>query len=86
MKRFHIRPAIQHIFQKPLSNGDFIEITWLPSCRNAPGFRNPYIGMKGEVKDLRDGIFHLFTGNSWLCGVRVGRTCYRALNKKNKHR
>ena len=28
--------------------------------------------MEGIVVDLRDGYFDLFTGNSWLCGVKTG--------------
>jgi len=55
-----------------LKNGDNIIITWLPSCRNAPGTRNPYIGMKGIVTDLRDGVFDFWTGTSWLVGVKTG--------------
>jgi len=55
-----------------LKEGDNIRITWLPSCRNGQGTRNPYIGMSGIVTDLRDGMFDLFTGDSWLVGVRTG--------------
>jgi hypothetical protein len=28
--------------------------------------------MEGIVVDLKDGYFDLFTGNSWLCGVKTG--------------
>lgn len=64
-----------------LKNGDHIRITWLSPCRNAPGTRNPYIGMSGTVTDLHDGGFHLFTGSSWLCAIRTGffRLRYRKL-------
>jgi|APCry1669189101_1035198.scaffolds.fasta_scaffold393174_2 hypothetical protein len=55
-----------------LKEGDRIRITWLPSCRNAPGTRNPYIGMEGTVHDIKEGMFDLFTGNSWLVGVKMG--------------
>ena len=57
-----------------LKNGDHIKITWLSSCRNAPGHRNPYIGMSGTVTGLnsKEGYFHLFTGNSWLCAIKTG--------------
>ena len=59
--------------KKPLripEKGRKVRITWLPSCRNGEGTPNPYIGMEGTVTDLKqDGSFHLFTGDSWLCGV-----------------
>ena len=59
------------IFRK-LKEGDRIKITYLPPCINGGGSKNPYIGMEGIVVDLKDGYFHLFTGNSWLCGVKTG--------------
>lgn len=53
-------------------NGDKITITWLPSCVNVPiGTPNPYIGMSGEVYDIKDGKFDLFTGSSWLVGIEL---------------
>ena len=58
-----------------MKNGDKIRITWLPACKNAkPGTPNPYIGMEGVVVDLnkKEGYFHLFTGSSWLCGIKTG--------------
>ena len=57
-----------------MKNGDKIKITYLPSCINAPGVRNPYIGMAGEVRDFANGWFSIFTGTSWLCAIRL-KTC-----------
>ena len=58
-----------------MKNGDEIVITWLPTCKNARfGTKNPYIGMKGVIVSLNEqrGQFDLFTGTSWLCGVKTG--------------
>lgn len=57
-----------------LKNGDKILITYLSPCINARNSKNPYIGMSGTVVDLNkeEGYFHLFTGNSWLCGIKTG--------------
>ena len=57
---------------RKLKEGDRIKITYLKPCINGGGGKNPYIGMEGIVVDLKDGYFHLFTGNSWLCGVKTG--------------
>lgn len=52
--------------------GRLIKITWLPSCINVPkGTPNPYIGMEGEVIDLREnGDFTLKTETSYLVVTR----------------
>lgn len=58
-----------------MKNGDRIRITWLPPCKNVTrNTPNPYIGMEGIVVDLNkeEGYFHLFTGQSWLCGIKTG--------------
>ena len=66
-----------------LKNGDCITITQLPSCRNTPrNTPNPYIGMRGIIHDLRDGIFNLYTGSSWLCGIKVKSCKYEKEAKK----
>ena len=54
-----------------LKEGIRIKITYLPPCINGRGTPNPYIGMEGRVHDLRDGLFDLDTGKSWLVGVKV---------------
>lgn len=55
-----------------IKEGDRIRITYLRPCINGRGDKNPYIGMEGEVRNLKDGRFNLFTGNSWLVGIRRG--------------
>lgn len=56
-------------------NGINIVITYLPSCRNVPnGYENPYIGMYGKVVDFDGDSFDLFTGSSWLVGIKYN-TC-----------
>lgn len=60
-----------------LKNGDRIKITWLPSCINVPcGTPNPYIGMEGTVTDFNGQNFDLFTGSSWLVGIRFKKCRY----------
>lgn len=58
-----------------MKNGDNIKITYLPSCINVPrGTPNPYIGMSGTVDRFDGNTFDLFTGSSYLCGVKL-KTC-----------
>ena len=57
-------------------NGDKIKITYLNPCRNSYGQRNPYIGMQGEVRDFNGKIFNLFTGSSWLVGIKLKKCKY----------
>jgi hypothetical protein len=53
--------------ESPLKNGDKIQITYLPSCRNVTkGTPNPYIGMSGTVENSDDKGFALNTGSSIL--------------------
>lgn len=59
-----------------LNNYDKIKITYLPPCRNGYGTRNPYIGMKGEVRDNDGKTFNLFTGSSWLVGIKLKTVKY----------
>lgn len=63
-----IKPEHREIPQE----GRLIKITWLPSCINVPkGTPNPYIGMEGEVIDLKDnGDFTLKTETSYLIITR----------------
>lgn len=71
------------MFEK-LKNGDCIKLTKLPSCRNVPtGTPNPYVGMSGTVHDLRDGIFDLYTGSSWLCNIKVKCCRYERIRLVN---
>ena len=55
-----------------LKEGDKIKITYLKPCINGRGTKNPYIGMEGEVKDLTKKSFNLYTGKSWLIGIKRG--------------
>jgi len=66
------------LFRK-LKNGDKIKITYLPSCINGLGTKNPYIGMSGEVRDFDGKTFNLFTGSSWLVGIKFRNCCFKNL-------
>ena len=57
---------------RKLKEGDRIRITYLSPCINGGYGKNPYVGMEGVVVDFRDGYFDLFTGNSWLVGIKTG--------------
>lgn len=63
-----------------MKNGDKIQITYLPPCRNGEGERNPYIGMSGIVHDFDGVSFSIFTGTSWLCVIRYKKCKYRLIN------
>ena len=51
-----------------LKNGDKIQLTWLPPCRNGNGSPNPYIGSVGIVYDYdsKTGAFSLEMEKAWL--------------------
>ena len=54
-----------------MENGNKIVITYLPSCINVPrGMPNPYIGMTGTVEEFNGITFDLFTGSSYLVGIK----------------
>lgn len=64
--------------KKQIQERDKIQIIYLPSCINVRlGTPNPYIGMSGEVRDLTDTTFSLFTGNSWLVGIKLKTVRYK---------
>ena len=67
-----------------LRNGDRIRITWLPSCRNTPGTRNPYIGMEGTVEDLtrRGGLNFSLVGETSVLIVIGRRFRYERLKPR----
>jgi hypothetical protein len=67
-----------NLFRK-IKEWDRIKLTYLPSCRNAPGNKNPYIGMEGTVYDVRAGYFDLYTGSSWLVAIRVNSCKYELI-------
>lgn len=68
--------ALEH--ETALNNGDYIKITYLPSCKNvAKGTPNPYIGMQGTVVGLKGGKFSLLTPNgSWLTNIDESKVQY----------
>ena len=71
---FEWKQDTSHLVPLDLKEGDEIEITYLPPCKNNVNGQNPYIGMKGTVVDLYGDKFDLFTGTSWLVGVNLN-TC-----------
>jgi hypothetical protein len=57
-----------------LQNGDYVQLIYLPPCRNGQGTRNPYTDMEGTVSDFDGVYFSIFTGSSWLTCVNIN-TC-----------
>lgn len=63
-----------------IKNGLNIKITNLPPCINGQGTKNPYIGMAGEVHDYNGETFSLFTGTSWLVGIKEENCSFELIN------
>jgi hypothetical protein len=57
-----------------LQNGDYVQLIYLPPCRNGQGTRNPYTGMEGTVFDFNGVYFNILTETSWLVGIKL-KTC-----------
>jgi len=61
------RPPISTVYAERPSEGEQIEMTWLPNPRNHPNVVNAYIGMSGKVDGLKDdGSFFLMGETSIL--------------------